>query len=193
MICVRYAACGNTFTIVFGEVIEDKEKPKVVRSIVAEMDGGVTVVLDTNLTDELIEEGFVRELISKVQTQRREAEFEVTDHILITLKTTDRLASVVSRGGAEILRAALADGLAIAEPEGFVREWSINGEAAIAVERANTLVSATMRYPSFISRASQLIVLRFSVPHFLAIAVFPFSVSDRFVAIVNAMLWLFLR
>ena len=112
---------------------EPMQKP----GFVAETESGVTVVLDTNLTPELIEEGFVREVISKVQTQRKEAGFEVTDHILITLSTTPRLQDVVLRGKADILRAALADGLAVAEPEGFVREWSINGEAAaIGIRKA---------------------------------------------------------
>jgi isoleucyl-tRNA synthetase len=131
---LKFQVDGSDVELSEADVLtEPMQKP----GFVAEMDGGVTVVLDTNLTPELIEEGFVREFVSKVQTQRREAEFEVTDHILITLKTTERLADVVSRGGAEILRAALADGLAIAEPEGFVREWSINGEAAtIGIRKA---------------------------------------------------------
>ena len=129
-------AAGKTIRLeVDGTPVELSEtdvltEPMQKTGFVAEMDGGVTAVLDTNLTEELIEEGFVREVISKIQTQRREAEFEVTDHIHVTLKTTDRLAGVVSRGSAEILRAALADSLIIAEPEGVVRDWSINGEAA---------------------------------------------------------------
>ena len=112
-------------------------EPMQKTGFVAESDGGVTVVLDTNLTPELIEEGFVREVISKVQTMRKEADFEVTDHIRITMKTTERLAPVVTRGSAEILKAALADSLTIEEPEGTVREWSINGEAAtIGIRKA---------------------------------------------------------
>ena len=131
---LRFTVDGNDVELSETDVLtEPMQKP----GFVAEMDGGVTVVLDTNLTPELIEEGFVREVISKVQTMRKEADFEVTDHILITLKTTDRLADVVTRGSAEILRAALADGLEIAQPEGFVREWSINGEAAtIGIRKA---------------------------------------------------------
>ena len=131
---LRFTVDGNDVELSETDVLtEPMQKP----GFVAEMNGGVTVVLDANLTPELIEEGFVREVISKVQTMRKEADFEVTDHIVITIKTTDRLADVVTRGSAEILRAALADGLEIAEPQGFAREWSINGEAAtIGIRKA---------------------------------------------------------
>jgi isoleucyl-tRNA synthetase len=125
---LKFTVDGTDVTLEASDVLtEPMQKP----GFVAEVDGDVTVVLDTNLTEELIEEGFVREVISKLQTMRKEAGFEVTDHILVTISTGDRLAGVVSRGSDEILRAALADGLAIAKPEGFVREWSINGEAAV--------------------------------------------------------------
>ena len=124
---LKFAVDGTDVMLEAADVLtEPMQKP----GFVAEMDGGVTVVLDTNLTEELIEEGFVREVISKLQTMRKEAGFEVTDHILVTISTADRLAAVVSRGREEILRAALADELTIANPEGFVREWSVNGERA---------------------------------------------------------------
>ncbi len=125
---LQFAVEGTAVELSAADVLtEPMQKP----GFVAETEGGVTVVLDTNLTPELIEEGFVREVISKLQTQRKEAGLEVTDHILITLDTTPRLRDAVLGGQQEILRAALADGLAVAKPEGFVREWSINGEAAV--------------------------------------------------------------
>ena len=112
---------------------EPAQKP----GFVAETDGGVTVVLDTNLTEALIEEGFVREVISKIQTMRKEAGLEVTDHIAIAIQTGDKLNGIVARGSDDILRAALADKILAGEPTGFVREWSINGEAAtIGIEKA---------------------------------------------------------
>ncbi len=125
---LQFAVEGTAVELSAADVLtEPMQKP----GFVAETEGGVTVVLDTNLTPELIEEGFVREVISKLQTQRKEAGLEVTAHILITLDTTPRLRDAVLGGQQEILRAALADGLAVAKPEGFVREWSINGEAAV--------------------------------------------------------------
>ena len=89
---------------------------------------GTTVALDTTLTTELIEEGFVRELISKIQTMRKEAGFNVTDHINVTLKGGDTAARVAVSRADEIVGDTLADSLTIAEPMGFAKDWDINGE-----------------------------------------------------------------
>ena len=94
-------------------------------------DNGVTVALDTELTEELIAEGFVRELISKIQTMRKEADFNVTDHIAVTVKASEKLEAVISAYTNDIAGDVLADSVSLAEPDGVVKEWDINGEAAV--------------------------------------------------------------
>ena len=96
---------------------------------VASSDKGITVVLDTNLTPELIEEGFVREIISKIQTMRKEAGFEVMDKIKVTYKGSEKAAAVFAANGTQICSEVLAVSAEKAEPAGFVKEWKINGEA----------------------------------------------------------------
>ncbi len=91
-------------------------------------DRGVTVVLDTTLTPELVEEGFVREIISKLQTMRKEAGFEVTDHITVYLDGNENIGELVSRNADTICEDVLADGITLGETDGFVKEWDINGE-----------------------------------------------------------------
>lgn len=106
---------------------------------VAQNERDITVVLDTTLTPELIEEGFVREMISKVQTMRKEAGFEVVDRIHMAVKAGDTLMKVLENGGDTIKKAVLA--LTINEAEvpktAYTKEWSINGEdACISVWKA---------------------------------------------------------
>lgn len=96
--------------------------------LVSASDHGLTVVLDTNLTPALVEEGFVRELVSKVQTMRREAGFEVADHIVLSWQGGPRIAAIFERYGADILAGVLGDSLAAGAPDGFVKDWDINGE-----------------------------------------------------------------
>ena len=96
---------------------------------VSENDNGITVVLDTNLTEELLEEGFVREIISKVQTMRKEADFEVMDRIRVTYNGTEKAESIFGKYAAQIAGEVLADEVVKAEPAGYVKEWKINGEA----------------------------------------------------------------
>ena len=89
--------------------------------------------MDTNLTPELIEEGFVREIISKVQTMRKEAGFEVTDRIDVTYRPPRELAAIASRGAEEISVAVLAeslDGGRARSRTAYAKEWNINGEKA---------------------------------------------------------------
>ena len=95
---------------------------------VTEEDNYVTVVLDTNLTPELIEEGFVRELISKIQTMRKEAGFEVMDHISVFQDGNDRIAGLIKEHADEIKTEVMADHISIGAMSGFVKEWNINGE-----------------------------------------------------------------
>ena len=92
-------------------------------------DNGITVVLDTNLTPELLEEGFVREIISKIQTMRKEAGFEVMDKIKVTYKGSEKAEAVFAANGTQICSEVLAVSAEKAEPAGFVKEWKINGEA----------------------------------------------------------------
>ena len=98
---------------------------------VSESDNAVTVVLDTNLTPELIEEGFVRELISKIQTMRKEAGFEVMDRIRIGVEGNDRISEIFGAHGEQIRSEVLADEIRINETTGYVKEWKINSEQVV--------------------------------------------------------------
>ena len=92
-------------------------------------DNGITVVLDTNLSPELLEEGFVREIISKIQTMRKEADFEVMDRIQVTYEGSEKAEAVFEKNSTLIAGEVLADEVVKAEPAGYVKEWKINGEA----------------------------------------------------------------
>ncbi|MDO5136404.1 MAG: isoleucine--tRNA ligase [Eubacteriales bacterium] len=95
---------------------------------VTEADGDIAVVLDTNLTPELIEEGFVREIISKIQTMRKEAGFEVMDKISVFVKDNDKIAGIMTDHEEEIRAEVLAQELVTGQAEGYVKEWNINKE-----------------------------------------------------------------
>ena len=99
-----------------------------IEGYVSENDNGITVVLDTNLTPELLEEGFVREIISKVQTMRKEADFEVMDRIKVTYNGSEKAEKIFAEHSDEIGGEVLADKVVKAEPAGYVKEWKINGE-----------------------------------------------------------------
>ena len=105
---------------------------------VSESDRGITVVLDTNLTDELIEEGFVREIISKVQTMRKDAGFEVMDHIVLYQSGNDTIHDIMERNSQQIKAEVLADELALDQMDGHTAEWKINGETVtLGVAKVN--------------------------------------------------------
>ncbi len=108
-------------------------RPMQKEGFVAQVDGDMTVVLDTNLTPELIEEGYVRELISKIQTMRKDADFDVTDRIAVTIDTDAKLAAIAGKGAEDIKRGVLALSVTLGAPEeGAVsQEWNINGEKAV--------------------------------------------------------------
>ena len=93
-----------------------------------EEDLHTTVVLDTNITEELKNEGFMREVISKVQTMRKEAGFEVMDHIAISYEGSKVLYDVIDQYRDAISHDCLADSLEQAEPHGYTKTWDINGE-----------------------------------------------------------------
>jgi isoleucyl-tRNA synthetase len=99
-----------------------------VEGFVSNTDHGVTVVLDTNMTPELLEEGFVREIISKVQTMRKDADFEVMDHIALTYDAEDEVAGIFTRNAELIGNEVLADNINSGAKGDLVKEWNINGK-----------------------------------------------------------------
>ena len=103
---------------------------------VTEGDNYVTVVLDTKLTPELIEEGYVREIISKIQSMRKEADFDVTDRIKVFVADNDKIKEVISSNADVIKTAVLADDISDTDMQGFIKDWNINGEdVKMGVER----------------------------------------------------------
>ena len=90
--------------------------------------GNVTIALETTLSQELIEEGFVREIISKLQTMRKENGFQVVDHITVYAAGNDKLVDIMSRNEDFLKKVVLADKVVYGSTEGFVKEWNINGE-----------------------------------------------------------------
>ena len=102
-------------------------------------EGEITVVLDMNLTPELMEEGFVRELISKIQTMRKEAGFEVTDRILIYASGNERIEEILKKNADGIQSEVLADEIVLKSVDGYVKEWNINGETVtMGVKKQNS-------------------------------------------------------
>ena len=136
---VDAVADGKTFTFKAGGaditvseadlITEPSQKP----GFASETDNELIVVMDTNLTPLLINEGYVRELTSKIQTMRKDAGFEVADHIKLYIESTDELMAVVSEYQTKILSEVLADERYDAKPNGFEKEWNINGQKAIIV------------------------------------------------------------
>lgn len=90
--------------------------------------GNVTIALETTLSQELIEEGFVREIISKLQTMRKENGFQVVDHIIVYAAGNDKLVDIMNRNEDFLKKVVLADKVVYGSTEGFVKEWNINGE-----------------------------------------------------------------
>ena len=118
-----------------GETVELAEEDLLIETAqsadyVSEGDNTVTVVLDVRLTPELIEEGFVREVISKVQTQRKEADFEVTDRITLYISGNDTLAGIVQKNEEQLKGAVLATDIVYDAPaaDAYTKEWDINKE-----------------------------------------------------------------
>ena len=103
---------------------------------VASSDKGITVVMDTNLTPELIEEGFVREIVSKIQTMRKDAGFEVMDKITVYVDGNDKLADLMVKNAEQIKSVVLANTIETGKTAGFTKDWDINGEKVVlAVEK----------------------------------------------------------
>ena len=91
-------------------------------------EGGVTVAIDTTLTPELIEEGFVREMVSKIQTMRKDADFDVPDHITVYIDGNEKLADIFTKNKDEIMSDVLADEFVVGSTDGHTADWDINGE-----------------------------------------------------------------
>ena len=107
-----------------------------VEGYVSESDGNVTVVLDTNLSEELIEEGFVREVISKIQTMRKEAGFEVMDKIIVNVDKNAKIEDIINNNLDEIKLEVLAEKVEFGKMSGYSKEWNINGEdVSLGVEK----------------------------------------------------------
>ena len=102
-----------------------------VAGYVSQTEGDMTVALDTNLTPELLEEGFVRELISKIQTMRKEADFEVTDRIKVYVKGNEKISDIFKKYEDKMKQEVLADEIIFEVTNGYVKEWNINGETVI--------------------------------------------------------------
>ncbi len=129
-----------TFTFDGTEVVLTKEDLLIdtaqTEGYVSEGDNTITVVLDTNLTPELLAEGFVRELISKIQTMRKEAGFEVMDHIRVYSVGNEKIAGILKKHEEEVKSEVLAEDIILETPAGYVKEWNINGEnVTLGVEK----------------------------------------------------------
>ena len=131
--CLRFGVNGEEVVLNREDLLIDTAQ---MEGYVSEDDNGITVVLDTNLSEELLEEGFVREIISKVQTMRKEADFEVMDKIVITYEGSEKAETVFAKNADEIGAETLALEVKKATPAGYVKEWKINGEAVtLGVEK----------------------------------------------------------
>ena len=129
-----------TFDFDGNEVVLEKEDLLIdmaqVEGYVSESDGNVTVVLDTNLSEELIEEGFVREVISKIQTMRKEAGFEVMDKIIVNVDKNTKIEDIINNNLDEIKSEVLAEKIEFGKMSGYGKEWNINGEnVSLGVEK----------------------------------------------------------
>lgn len=132
---------GNlTITVDGNEEVLEKDDLLIeaaqMEGYISDTDRGITVVLDTNLTPELIEEGFVREVISKIQTMRKDAGFEVMDHIRVSMQDNEKVAGIVQKNEEQIKSEVLANETKYDQAVGFTKEWNINGEkVTLGVEK----------------------------------------------------------
>ncbi|MEG0215409.1 MAG: class I tRNA ligase family protein, partial [Hungatella sp.] len=119
---------GETVTLTEEDLLIETAQ---MEGYLSEGDNTITVVLDTNLTPQLIEEGFVRELTSKIQTMRKEAGFEVINHINIYQDANDKIADIIKDHAEEIKKEVMADHIMIGQMGGYAKEWNINGETVM--------------------------------------------------------------
>ena len=126
---------GNEVVLSEGDLLIETAQ---MEGYVTESDNDIAVVLDTNLTPELIEEGFVREIISKIQTMRKEAGFEVMDKIQVYVKDNKVIEDIMKAHAEEIQAEVLAEKLITDTTQGYVKSWNINSqEVTFGVEKVN--------------------------------------------------------
>ena len=135
-------ANGKVKLVIDGTEVELEESDLLIDTAqkeghVSVENNGVTVVLDTNLSEELIEEGFVREIVSKIQTMRKEAGFEVLDRIVVYHKDSEKVSGVIERNKESIMGDVLALEMTEGEGEGYTKEWNINGEKVTLTVKKN--------------------------------------------------------
>ena len=126
--CLRFEVNGEEVVLNREDLLIDTAQ---MEGYVSEDDNGITVVLDTNLSPELLEEGFVREIISKIQTMRKEAGFEVMDKIHIYAKDNDKILELMKNHKEEIMSEVLAEDMTLGTTDGYVKEWNINKEPVV--------------------------------------------------------------
>ncbi|MEY8427486.1 isoleucine--tRNA ligase [Lachnospiraceae bacterium 46-15] len=134
--CLKLDIKGQEVVLLKDDLLIDTAQIEGYESL---QEGEITVVLDMNLTPELMEEGFVRELISKIQTMRKEAGFEVTDRILIYASGNERIEEILKKNADGIQSEVLADEIVLKSADGYVKEWNINGETVtMGVKKQNS-------------------------------------------------------
>ena len=119
---------GEKISLTMDDLLIETAKSE---NFVSQEDNQLTVVLDIRLTPELIEEGFVREVISKVQTMRKEAGFEVTDHIILSQSDNDKLAEIIKANVDQVKSETLADDIVFGSVSGYNKHWNLNGESVL--------------------------------------------------------------
>lgn len=119
---------GEKISLTMDDLLIETAKSE---NFVSQEDNQVTVVLDIRLTPELIEEGFVREVISKVQTMRKEAGFEVTDHIILSQSDNDKLAEIIKANVDQVKSETLTDDIVFGSVSGYNKHWNLNGESVL--------------------------------------------------------------
>ena len=122
---LRFDVDGNDIELTKDDLLIEMTQQEGFESL---NEGSITVVLDTKLTPELIEEGFVREIVSKVQTMRKEAGFEVMDRITLYAKDNDKIAQVLTSNKDAIAKEVLANDITVGSTDGYIKDWNINGE-----------------------------------------------------------------
>ena len=130
---IKFDVDGNEIVLTEEDLLIDIKQKEGYYSL---SDKYTTVAIDTTLTAELIEEGFVNEVISKLQTMRKDSDFDVTDHIKVYVNNNDKIAEVVKNNEAEIAKIVLGDEFVYAQDGANAKSWDINGEKVnLSVEK----------------------------------------------------------
>ena len=131
---IEFEVDGTNIRLAEEDLLISTEKKD---GFITEADNYVTVVLDTNLSEELLEEGYVLEVISKIQTMRKDSGFEVMDHIKVAVSGNDKLGKIVMDNKDSIATKVLADEITTEGQFAISKEWTVNGEkVTISLEKA---------------------------------------------------------